>query len=91
VLKWCEPIIGQGTVVSFDDWFYEGRPDHGEQPGRLRTCRERGSDSAEQMHAPFERPQPAPTLRRIEPSAPRNASCIANRNGRRARFFDTVA
>jgi hypothetical protein len=32
VLEWCEPIIGQGTVISFDDWFcYKGRPDHGEQ------------------------------------------------------------
>ncbi|NIR53129.1 hypothetical protein GWO43_31200 [candidate division KSB1 bacterium] len=31
-LNWCEPSIGQGTIISFDDWYcYEGRPDHGEQ------------------------------------------------------------
>ena len=31
-LKWCEPLIDQGTIINFDDWFcYQGRPDHGEQ------------------------------------------------------------
>ncbi len=31
-LNWCEPLIDQGTIINFDDWFcYQGRPDHGEQ------------------------------------------------------------
>lgn len=31
-LRWCEPFIDQGTIISLDDWYcYEGRPDHGEQ------------------------------------------------------------
>lgn len=31
-LEWCRPLIRQGTIITFDDWFcYEGRPDHGEQ------------------------------------------------------------
>ena len=31
-LNWCEPLITQGTIINFDDWFcYQGRPDHGEQ------------------------------------------------------------
>ncbi len=31
-LKWCEPLIDQGTIINFDDWFcYQGSPDHGEQ------------------------------------------------------------
>lgn len=31
-LQWCEPVISQGTIINFDDWFcYEGREDNGEQ------------------------------------------------------------
>ena len=30
-LNWCAPLIGQGTIISFDDWFcYKGSPHHGE-------------------------------------------------------------
>jgi len=30
-LSWCAPLIQQGTVISFDDWFcYRGSPRHGE-------------------------------------------------------------
>lgn len=32
ILKWCEPLMRQGTIINFDDWFcYEGRSDRGEQ------------------------------------------------------------
>ena len=31
-LRWCEPAMRHGTIVSFDDWMaYEGRRDHGER------------------------------------------------------------
>jgi hypothetical protein len=31
-LKWCAPLVQQGTVISFDDWFcYRGSPEHGEK------------------------------------------------------------
>lgn len=32
VLNWCEPLMGQGTIISFDDWYcYDARADYGEQ------------------------------------------------------------
>ena len=32
VLHWCAPLIRQGTVINFDDWYcYESSPEHGEQ------------------------------------------------------------
>jgi len=31
-LDWCEPLIRQGTIINFDDWYcYEARQDHGER------------------------------------------------------------
>lgn len=31
VLDWCECLIDQGTIISFDDWFcYKGSTNHGE-------------------------------------------------------------
>ncbi|HED36151.1 MAG TPA: hypothetical protein ENJ08_18300 [Gammaproteobacteria bacterium] len=30
-LQWCRPLIQQGTIISFDDWYcYKAREDHGE-------------------------------------------------------------
>ena len=32
VLNWCEPLIDQGTVINFDDWFcYQGSSERGLQ------------------------------------------------------------
>ena len=37
VLDFITDLVGQGTIIIFDDWYrYEGRPDKGEQ----RACRE---------------------------------------------------
>lgn len=30
-LEWCEPLMQQGTIINFDDYYcYKGSPDHGE-------------------------------------------------------------
>lgn len=37
VLDFITDLVGQGTIIIFDDWYrYEGRPDKGEQ----RACNE---------------------------------------------------
>lgn len=47
-LNWCAPLIQQGTIINFDDWFcYEARQDHGERAAFAEFLEEHPDMTAE--------------------------------------------